>query len=84
MVDAAKIKKIIGEVPAGRTIAVTEYQDLVESNYPLDEEDRAPYTKTRVTKYPHWKHVLQSVLHEYKEKGLLIHDEARQSYTVVG
>lgn len=59
---------------------VADIQKLVENIYDLSEEDWEPYTKTRTTNYPKWKHNLQTVLAEWKKEGIVRHEEDTNSY----
>ncbi|MCR4744718.1 MAG: hypothetical protein K5894_05750 [Lachnospiraceae bacterium] len=81
MINSIAIKKILGQVPAGTTLSVSQIQNFVSNKYPLSAEDWDVYTTTRQTHYCKWKHKIQSVLHEYKEKKILEHNPSTCSYT---
>ena len=82
----AKAKEILSNIPSGAALSVSSIQTLVEStlNYaqtPLTPEDNAPYTNTRKTKYPHWKHEVQKALYHLKENGTIQYNADTHVYT---
>jgi hypothetical protein len=84
MIRAENIKAILASIKRGTTMSVSDIQNLVASQWPLSADDWEPHTKTRPTKYPKWIDRTQSVLKEYKEKGLIIHDPLNATYTFIG
>ena len=81
LITSTDIKKIIAlSMPKGRWIHINDIQDIVERNYPLTSQDWNPYTNTRKTNYPIWKHRIQGVLSTMKSEGKIIHDETNNCY----
>ncbi len=81
MIDAFRIKAVLESVKEGTTLTVWEIFSMVERVYGLTKEDLEPYTQTRSTKYPRWKHRIQSVLANYKKEGVVAHNPSECSYT---
>lgn len=80
MSNAKEIKKILGQIPTGTILTITDIQNFVRIKLSLTADDWKPYTTTRKTSYPKWKHNIQSVLAEYKREAKVIHFEYCQSY----
>lgn len=82
MVTTTDVAGVLNTVPAGTTLTITEIQELVEKTLGLEAEDLEPYTTSRPTEYPKWKHRIQTTLARHKEKGLVVHHPETNSYTV--
>ena len=67
-------------LPKGQWLHIHAIQNTVSRHYSLSTKDQMPYTQTRVTHYPLWKHRLQSFLASEKIKGSLQHDPVTNSY----
>lgn len=76
-----EIKEILGTISKGTTLSIAELQELVKNSTHLSAEDELPYTRTRKTDYPRWKHRLQSVLAEMKKSEMVEHDSVLHEYT---
>jgi len=81
MIHSEDIKSILGQLPKGVPTTVKTIQTCVERAFPLTNADWEPYTKTRATNYPIWKHRVQSVLSEYKKGQQVVHDPVTNSYS---
>ena len=81
MIRSANIKQILGKIPKGTTMSISEIQDFVRANWPLTREDWAIHTDTRPTNYRKWLHRIQGVLSELKKKGIVVHHPDTCSYT---
>ena len=77
----SKIKDILAiNAPKGIWLTVSQIQDIVSSNYSLQEDDMAPHTETRETNYPVWKHRIQGALSELVRTEIAEHRSADASY----
>ena len=48
MIRSANIKQILGKIPKGTTMTISEIQDFVRANWSLTREDWAIHTDTKV------------------------------------
>ena len=81
MIHSKNIKSIFDLFPKGVPMTVETIQASVARAFPLTNADWKPYTKTRATNYPKWKHRVQSVLSEYKKNKIVGHDPETNSYS---
>jgi hypothetical protein len=81
MLRSKDIKAVLSTIPQGTTMQLGDIQLLVKQSYQLGKQDWEPHTQTRPTRYPRWLHRVQAVLEEYKNKGIVTHCAATQSYT---
>ena len=67
MIQLNDIYKILGFIPKGDTMTISEIQTMVDSNYQLTEDDKKPYIDFLNTKrksdYPYWKNMIQKALY---------------------
>ena len=83
LITSSDIKRIINSnMLKGQWVNISNIQDLIQRNYPLTTEDWGPYTTTRETDYPIWKHRIQSVLGSMKSAGTIQHDTNTNSYMI--
>ena len=83
MLQSKQIKEILGNMPKNVPISVDDVHTTVRCQSTLTKQDYEPYTQTRKTDYPTWKHRVQSVLADYKKKHRVIHDEDNHTYSFV-
>lgn len=81
MIHSEDIKSIFGQFPKGVPMTVKTIQASVARAFPLTNADWKPYTQTRATNYPIWKHRVQSVLSEYKKDHNVVHNPKTNSYS---
>lgn len=81
MIQSQDIKRILSQIPSGKTMPIKGIQKLVSDNFLLTDEDLQPHTHTRKTTYPRWKHRLQGVLHGLKSNNQVLHNKLTHQYT---
>lgn len=70
MLACKDVRKIlINNVKPNTSIDVSTIYSIVETNYILTNADLVPYTKSRKTNYPRWKHQVDNELQSLKKRG---------------
>lgn len=83
LITSSDIKRIINSyMPKGQWVHISYIQNLIQKYYPLAVADWAPYTNSRKTNYPIWKHRIQGVLSGMKLANTIQHYKAAHSYMI--
>ena len=79
-INSQAVRQVLDSIPHGTIYHIRNIQTLVANSCGLTSGDKMPYTDTRDTSYPRWKHTIQSVLAYYKMEGRVVHFENSNCY----
>lgn len=81
MLTGSEIKNLLkSNITPGATLHVSKIHMIIKTNAVLTNEDWAPHTTTRPTKYPRWKHRVQGVLATFKKNGVILYSPSSNTY----
>ena len=80
-ISKATIINILSRYRGKKDIPIEDIMEAVKKDGNLTNEDWKEHTQSRPTVYPKWRAKVQAVLHEMKQKGKVIHNKTKHTYT---